>query len=384
MVGKRKHLLIVCPFAMPNLGGVETHIEKLKNYAIKKGYYVTLLTYQPLTNNLRGDSLEKGSNFEIHRVSWFGVGLFPKLENYFPLVFLYLFPGLFVKTFLYLLKNHRTVDCIHSHGFIAATIVRVLNFFFKKRSVMSTHAVYGFNERPILKFVIRPILTGFDVILSVSKMSRSEIVSMGIPQSKVIIHPNWVDTDVFKPFDKARCKKTLGFSKKLNILFVGRFLEKKGVNMVIEVAKSMPDIGFHFVGSGPEEKAVRKLSNKLTNVTYYGVLMQYNKAQMEKLLSLYNACDYLVSPYLYDEGFSATLVESISCGLPVIITNRGSPPTFLSSEVGIYLSSDPSTEELITVLRNLTPDIELREKCRAFGVNNFGFKNAQIIIDTYE
>ncbi len=114
---------MICPFARPNIGGVETHLDKLINYLDKKRVYVYLLTYQPLTLPVRGAKYEKGRNYEIQRISWFGIGWFNEMENSVLRPFLYLFPGLFIKSFIFLTKRRNEIDCIHAGSGSHRTIV---------------------------------------------------------------------------------------------------------------------------------------------------------------------------------------------------------------------------------------------------------------------
>lgn len=386
-MGTRKTILLICPFATPNLGGVETHIDKLISQCVRNGYYVTLLTYQPLTRKIKSLSFEKGKGFEIHRCSWFGIGLFTKLEKFFPLVFLYLFPGLFVISLSYYLRNFKFISCIHAHGLVAASVSRVLTLIRKKRSVVSTHAVYNFDKRKLLSFIVFNIFKGFDSVLAVSEVSKSELIHMGLDEKLVKVHPNWIDTNIFKPLGGKKRMGELTINKKFNILFVGRLIEKKGIILVLEAARLLNNIGFHVVGTGPLSGIVKSISDECENIRFYGILQQDSPQDLEKLLCLYNCCDYLISPYLYDEGYSATLIESIACGTPVIVPNRGSPPTFLSNEVAVYLPFVPQTEDLVNVLRELCayPKSEkVVEKCRNFALEKFGPSNSNIIIEAYE
>jgi len=215
-------VLIICPFAHPNIGGVESHLSKLIAYLIKKGHFVYLLTYQPLTTRVRGAALEKHPNLEIHRVSWFGHNFFPKLESFFPLVLLYLFPGLFVKSLIFYLKHHREIDVVHAHGFAAALIVKIITRIRPKRAVVSTHAVYSLRKRKFLGSLVKFVLQSFDAVLAVGEPSRQELIAIGLDERKTRVHPNWIDLDVFTPHQNE-------FGAGLTILFVGRFLEKKGV-----------------------------------------------------------------------------------------------------------------------------------------------------------
>lgn len=387
MHNQGKNILIICPFGSPNIGGVETHIDKLINAATSRGYNITLITYQPLTTKTVWKKHVKSKNCEIFRVKWFGIGYFPKLEKFFPISFLYLFPGLFIKSLEYYLKNHDRIHCIHAHGFASAAIARILKMIHKKRIVLSTHAIYRLEDRKLLSFLLKQVLMGFDYILGVSKLSVRELAEMGYPKSKMAIHKNWVDTDVFSPRDKRKSRKELNLPESLNILFVGRLIERKGVDLLVEASTKLNGANFNFVGTGPLEDGLKELSKEAKNVFYHGILRQSSKKEFEKLLNLYVGCDYLISPYLYDEGFSATLIESVCCGTPVIVTNRGSPPTFLNRSVAEFLSSELNSDEIVKCLTKLNKkryNVAKKSKaCRKFGLENFGPKNADVILNSY-
>ena len=381
---KKKRIMIISPFASPNIGGVESHLDKLIRKATENDFYVILITYQPLTTKTQWKKKDSDRNFEIHRARWYGVGLFTKIENYFPVVFFYLFPGLFIKSLTYYIKHHKSIHCIHAHGLAAATIARLLKLFKKKRIILSTHAIYRFAHRPTLSWIVKKILNEFDYIMGVSEVSKDEIVKMGLPKERVGVHKNWVDTSIFSAIPIEQARERVGIGNEINLLFVGRFLEIKGVGILCDVARNLKDIQFHFVGTGPLLEKVQKAAEELDNVTYYGVLKQDNPKEKEKLTDLYNACDYFVSPYTYDEGFSATLVESVCCGTPVIVTNRGSPPTFLDNTVALFLSEDPTKEELIEFLGNLKRKTEKEQNiCRNFALSNLGESNADFILEQY-
>jgi glycosyltransferase involved in cell wall biosynthesis len=381
----KKNILIICPFASPNIGGVESHLDRLMEFLVKKNYYPILLTYQPLTVYTRGETLEKTENYEIHRIPWFGVGLFNKLENYFPLVFLYLFPGLYIYSLFYYLANHKNIYCIHAHGFIAGAITRMLTLSFAKRSVISTHAVYNLGHRKLLSALLRVLLSGFDKVLAVSEVSRNELLGIGLDKNKVGIHKNWVDQDKLHIINREKAKTNLGITSAKNYLFVGRLIEKKGIKLVIETAKNYPSAMFHVVGTGPLEEYVEVEVKNSVNIKYYGKLSQNDSEEFSTLLNLYNACDILISPYLYDEGFSLILLEALSCGTPLIVTKRGSPPTFLDESVCVYLSTEPTMKELVSVLNNKSKLASFsREKCKAFAQENFGEKNTEALIKNYD
>ena len=383
---KKKNVLSICPFFRPNIGGVETHLDRLIDYLGKNGYYSTVLTYQPLASKTKGARRERGENYEIHRTQWYGVGLFEQLETKFPLVFAYVFPGLFIKSIAFYLVNHKHINVIHAHGLVAATIGVFCKLLVNKRMVVSTHAIYSFeNRKRLLKILVWGILSFYDKILAVSEVSKQELIKIGLPARRIEAFRNWVDTDVFKPRD--RQKLSIKSDKKINFLMVSRFIEKKGVLLYLKAAEKIKEANFYLVGAGQLQREVDLLVSKSENIKYMGLLNQNDPKQCDTLLELYSLADYFVSPYLYDEGYSITLCEAVSSGTVPVIPERGSPPTFLSKDVAHYMPAEIDSEILTKTLQNLTAHpktLESINKCRQYALKYLGFSNASIITDAYE
>lgn len=377
-----KTVLMICPFSKPNIGGVESHIEKLISYLSKNSCKVVLVTYQPLTTNASGLSYEKTGDVEIYRVSWFGRGWFTKLEPYFPLVFLYLFPGLFLKSFFIFLSRRKEIDVIHAHGFVAAAVSKILLMFSRKRSVVSTHAIYKLGNRKLLASIIKWLLKGFDTVLAVGEPSRKELIEIGLDEKKIKVHPNWIDINLFTQLDRDECRKAFGLAHNdFTVLFLGRLMEMKGVLVLLEAAKRTgKNIKFVFAGDGPLSEEVKKAASSNGKVSYLGRLPD------KAILAAYNAADLFVSPVLYEEGFATVYLESLSCGTPVISANRGCLPYFLRSEVADLLDvvdADSVKRTLEYYFDNRESLAEKRKICRKYAEENFSENNAAVILNSY-
>jgi len=98
-----------------------------------------------------------------------------------------------------------------------------------------------------------------------------------------------------------------------NVLFVGRFYEKKGMPLMREVAKRCPDIQFSFRGHGPIDPA----KWGLPNVHVIGYVSDV------ELRELYGSFDVCIMPSI-GEGWPAVIPQAMACGLGCLI----SPETF--------------------------------------------------------
>jgi starch synthase len=123
---------------------------------------------------------------------------------------------------------------------------------------------------------------------------------------------NGVDTDTFSPAARAseveNARRTLGLPVDVSIaLFVGRFVEKKGLHVLEIMARMRSDVLFVFAGHG----ALDPRRWGMPNVRVYSGLFG------STLASLYRASDLLLLPSS-GEGFPLVVQEALACGLAII------------------------------------------------------------------
>jgi len=379
-----KNILIISKVFRPNIGGAETHINDLCEYLRKKGYFVNVITYQPLMTRAKASTVERHQNLTIIRIPWFGHNWYHRLEKCPAALFMYLFFGLFLVSFIFLVLNYKKIDVIHAQGYISGAVAKILKKIFRKRAVITLHAlfdpIYDFKKRPLLKNVLKGILMHFDGIICLVKKSRDELINMGIPGKKIKICTHWIDLDRFKPFDKEICRKRLGLEKEFILLFVGRLIKVKGVELLLEVAtKLRPKINFVFIGDGPLSDAIANKATNSSNIKFLGAVVN------EDMPVYYNASDVLIIPSQYEELFGRVAIEALGCGLPVIASRRGSLPEIINSKVGILV--EPSKEELLNaidyVYDNSNALAGMRISCRDYAVDRFSENNAKVIEEVY-
>ena len=381
-------VLMICPFSRPNLGGVESHLVKLISYLGKQKVYVHLVTYQPLTTAVKTLGIERGNNYTIYRISWFGQGLFPKVESNFPLTFLYLVPGLFFGSLYVYFRYLKNVDVIHAHGFSAAFVTKFLGRLLSKRTVVSTHAVYNLKERRFLALLVKWLLSSFNSILAVGSASEEELVKAGLDKEKIKIHPNWVDLDIFHPHDKKMSRISLGLPEdKFIILFVGRLIAKKGILTLIDVARKVPDdIVFVIVGAGgPESDRVVEAGRELTNLIFIDHLPSSEEHKQQVLTKYYSSADIFILPSQYEEGFASVIPEGIACGTPIIATNKGCIPQIVDETVGVLLDpTELNIKETIVYFYNHPKELTQKAiNCRRYALDHFDESNAEVIYKSY-
>lgn len=372
-------ILIITPFFWPNVGGVETHLNDLRRYLANRNFKVQVLTYQPITVNIRAPREESGRNYEIRRYWWPGFNLFNKLEKLPSLFnFLYLTPGILLQSMLFAKKNYKKIQVVHSQGLVAGFVGLILKKLFGFRLIISTHAVYGFSNSFFSK-VSFWVINSANRVLALSQASKIELIKIGVNPAKIKVYTYWVNQNLFKPLDKKECKDRTGLKNRFVVLFVGRLIDIKGADLLVEIAKKEPKMTFVFAGTGPEEEKLRKNAGKYQNIKFVG------KINNSSLPLYYSAADLLVIPSKYEEGYGRVILEALSCGTPVVGSNRGGIKEAISAEVGVLI--EPETDDLQKKLRYLYKNRQkinyMAKNCRSYALAKFSDKNGKVIVDAY-
>jgi len=173
---------------------------------------------------------------------------------------------------------------------------------------------------------------------------------------------NGVDTASFYPASRRE-------SAKPRLLFVGRFVEKKGLPILRELAGRLPQAQWHFAGWGALDPARWGLPN--VSVTY--------SANTEQLRALYQAADLLVLPSV-GEGFPLSVQESMACGTPALVgedTADGAPEArelLLRERVGGTDTAERWAGRIAGLLANAGTLEALRPRVAAFAREHWSWQ----------
>ena len=128
-----------------------------------------------------------------------------------------------------------------------------------------------------------------------------------IPNAKVKIINNYVDTDKFFPFDNKKTKI------ENRLIFVGRLSYQKNIPSLLYALKEL-NLGLDVVGDGELIKEIKALAKSL----FIDVKM-LGRVSNAKLPYLLNQYSYFILPS-FSEGMPKVLLEAMSCGLVCIGT----------------------------------------------------------------
>jgi len=164
------------------------------------------------------------------------------------------------------------------------------------------------------RVVARPMLSRADRVAFVSEITARYFRGLGFRKPATLIF-NGVDTDIFRPINPIQ---KLEYRHRLNlpvecsvVLFVGRFVEKKGLHILARMARHRPHILWAFAGWGRLDPREWNLPNVIV----------FSDLTGSSLAPLYQASDLLVLPSK-GEGFPLVIQEALACGLPVVCSSE--------------------------------------------------------------
>lgn len=160
-------------------------------------------------------------------------------------------------------REFRQADLVYTRNLWVAW----LTVLFGQRVVFDHYRPWP-DQIPPLQFWIYRLICNrrFLVNISHSDYTRNKYLELGIPQDKLHCVRNGFEPQRLEaPIPIETAKRELGIgSDKKTVVYTGRINHKKGLKLVIEAAKKLPDILFILVGSygeGPIETIAKAIPN---------------------------------------------------------------------------------------------------------------------------
>jgi glycosyltransferase involved in cell wall biosynthesis len=170
---------------------------------------------------------------------------------------------------------------------------------------------------------------------------------------------NAVDADIFRPLDRAACKRRLGLAGFV-VGYVGRIVESKGLLEIIDaLAASVAEVNALFVGVGPYQQELEKRAAALGLKDRVRFLQP---RAMEALPEVMNALDVLLlvsrTTPTWKEQFGRVIIEAHACATPVIGSNSGAIPEVVGA--GGVIVPERDSAALAAAIERLRGDPLLR------------------------
>lgn len=341
------HLGKLCP---PNEGGMELFSYDLLEYLNKKGIEADLLCF---------DELKKQGIFRNFK--YFACKMNIKL-NSAPLSYD------FVKTFKKIVNNY---DIIHIHS--PNPLAEILSLFTNKKIVIHWHSdivkqkisymLYKPVQQKILQKAVKIIATSPQYLNSSEQIANYKDKSVVIPLS---LNPQRLERENQNEYEKINHK----IKNKKVVLSVGRLVEYKGFEYLIEASKYLNDDTVVFItGGGPLYKA---LSQKIHDLNLQDKVFLLGR--VDSISVFMKNCDLFCLPSVTrNEAFGLVLLEALYFGKPLVTTNvKGSGMNFVNkhSETG-FVVPPKNPKALSEAINKILYDNVLYQKFSENALNRF-------------
>ncbi|HLW07010.1 MAG TPA: glycosyltransferase family 4 protein [Marinilabiliaceae bacterium] len=274
-----------------------------------------------------------------------------------------------VKKFKNLLNQHQ-IDILHSwdykSNYLEALATRSANVKYvytkknnawskrwKLKSLLSSHIAY---DNPDMK---------------------ERFFASWLFRNKIAFIPHGVDTALFEPLEAEE-------RENFNLICIGNINANKNQLLLLKALRQLPERVVLYL-YGKEEAHYRKqldnyiIANNLTSRVFFNSYVI--NSNIPKILA---SMDLFVLPSL-QEGLPVSILEALSCGVPVLSSNSGGGAKYIVSKGGGLIFEVDKTESLVSHVRRLLQNPEelklLSQKGRANVVNNFSLK---FEIEAYE
>lgn len=350
---------IVYVIGSMGLGGAEKHIVNVASELKKQGWdphFFLIIHGGPLSKTL------EENNIPIHSVefpNWFPAIIKHK-KTRFAIVHLFSF-------FMFIYKywkirpdiTHFFLPTAYILGGIASLLSPV------KARIMSRRSLNDYKqEQPISFFVEKRLHKFMDVICGNSKAILEQLKVEGVDSSKLQLIYNGVDAKKYHPnHDKTIYREKLGIPKDaLVFVIIANLIPYKGhVDLINAFGKIKNDIGQDWVllclgrddGIQSALYAETQKFNIENNILFLG--------------SQSNVEDYLIASDVgilssHQEGFSNAILECMSSGLPMVVTDVGGNAEAVINEKQGFVVPHHNPLALSEAILKLAHDKKLRDK----------------------
>jgi glycosyltransferase involved in cell wall biosynthesis len=263
------------------------------------------------------------------------------------------------------LVDTREVALIHAH--FADAGARLAKYA-RRRGLPLVVTLHGSDvlRRPgrsvrglITRLLWRRLMRSADLFLAVSDHIADKAMARGFPPAK--LHRHYLGIPI-----SAAAKKKWCSSAPATIIFIGRFVEKKGVPYLLDACHILANEGHSFalriIGDGPLLEQCRAQALPLgERVAFLG------RASPDVVREELAAAQIVCMPSIEaadgdNEGLPIVSLEAQAAKLPIVAFDQGPLRECVEPDVTGLLARDRSAEDLARCLARLLHDPDLRRR----------------------
>lgn len=291
----------------------------------------------------------------------------------------------------YIREQH--IDLVHTHGVRANLVARLAAAREGVPVVTTVHSVLRYDYDLPVKSFLASFLTRLtnkhsDKFIAISGAIAAEIRQMGVPEDKIVIIHNGLDTGKFSPPRNAgEVKRELELDlQRQTITMIARLHPVKGHEYFLRAARKIIDAGFKaqflIIGEGIHRQRIEQQVRELGLADVVRMPGYYSSVE-----DIYGISDLLCVPSVM-EGLGLVVLEAMYFNVPVVASNIGGIPEIVSDQVDGLLVEPRDDEGLARAMMSILADTDLATRLTTKAqekVNQFTLQNmAQKVEQVYE
>jgi len=152
----------------------------------------------------------------------------------------------------------------------------------------------------------KPYLKYVDSYIVLSKFSRDKFIELGLEKQKMYLKTNFLTTE---PSGSGQDSDYA--------LFIGRLVDYKGVETLMEAFKMSPPFNLKIIGDGPLRREVSDLASSHGNIKWLG------KLERDSVFEIIKNSSFLIFSSECYENMPMVIMESFAFSKPVLASNLG-------------------------------------------------------------
>lgn len=243
------------------------------------------------------------------------------------------------------------IDIMHAHSLLFnGGVAYMIN---KKLNIPYIVAVRNtdlkvLSKIPLYRPLAKRIITNSQTVVFISNTLRKKFIKLNILDEsifngKTVVIPNGIRDDWYdnsfphKKFD----------SNMVTFLYQGTFHRRKNIDYSIKLIESLNQNGYScqlkIIGSGPDEKRIRKIISKSPCRGRFE-LLEWSNNRDDIMLNYKNADIFIMISR--DETFGISYIESLACQTPILYSKDDGIDGMLTKWQGVALSGDDFDNDL--------------------------------------
>jgi glycosyltransferase involved in cell wall biosynthesis len=210
--------------------------------------------------------------------------------------------------------------------------------------------------------------------ITLTEFAKEKFIAAGFPADRFVVKPNFADDP----------RERVGPGE--YAVFIGRLVENKGVRVLLNAWKTMPQqYPLQIVGDSPERSALEAEARdcRLSGITFRGRLSR------EAVIETVKGARFVIVPSTLYEGLPMSIVESFACGTPVLCSRLGALADIVQDHVtGLHFNPGDAEDLAGKVEWAWNHSLELTRMGRAargkYETDYTAEKNYSLLMGIYE